>query len=441
MDPHSIDPAEDEPRREPLGHPEDAPVPGAQRPMRVTPALAAALAGVFALETAWGGSEYVPTLVRMGALLPEGNLLEPWRLLSASLLHIGAMHLVLNLVALVSLGHLLERLLGPSRFLVLYVLSVLGGSVASAVFTGRVAAGASTGLWGLLVAEVIVLWRYSGLIDPSYVASVRGRSARNLVLNFGASFVGGVDLFGHLGGGFVGAALVGSGWLLRGLARGEAPPSSRALRRMATGAAIALGLAGLTAIGVGRPWVLEQPLEWAEQTWSGITLSLPTELGPLVPGDTGEDALAGDFNRGAGVVGITLLPYPEGPIAPEAVAADVLATEHTEACGGTTFRRGREPNVLTADCSSPGVRGEVTRWYDTRGAVEVTVVVWADAPRPWRAAIDEILASVKMPVAPQSAEVAPQSAEQSAPKSAAQPAGASTQPAGAAAGVAVDEGG
>jgi membrane associated rhomboid family serine protease len=410
MDPDSVDPADEEARPELPAHPEDVPLPGEHRPLRVTPVLAAVLVGVFALETVWGGSEFVPTLVRMGASAPGANLSEPWRLLSSSLLHIGALHLFLNVVGLVWLGHLLERLLGPSRFLVLYVLSVLGGSVLSALFSGGVSAGASSGLWGLGVAEVVVLWRHAHLVERRYVKSARGRAATNLALNFMASFAGGIDLFAHLGGGLVGVALVGSGLLLRGLETGVAPPQSRALRGLAVASGIALGMAGVTAIGVGRPWALVQAPVLVEHTWEGATVSIPAELGPLAAprrvtvaeGLLGE-SVAGEVAAGGlfydpAVVGVTFTPYAEGPMSLKAAEARARAEEDRPACRNASYRLGRTPRLLLADCSSwRGFRGQSARYYGTTGTTDVNVLVWADAPAPWLATIDRIIRSVEGP--------------------------------------------
>ncbi|MES2645149.1 MAG: rhomboid family intramembrane serine protease [Myxococcota bacterium] len=410
MDPDSVDPADDEARPELPEHPEDVPLPGEHRPLLVTPVLAAVLVGMFVLQTVWGGSEFVPTLVRMGASVPGANLSEPWRSLSSSLLHIGALHLFLNVVGLVWLGHLLERLLGPSRFLVLYVLSVIGGSVLSALFTGGVSAGASSGLWGLGVAEVVVLWRHAHLVERRYVRSARGRVAKNLVVNSLASISGGVDLFAHLGGGLVGVALVGSGLLLRGLESGMAPPQSRALRGLAVASGIALGVAGVTAIGVGRPWALVRAPVLIEHTWEGATVSIPAELGPLaaprrvsVPKGLFGASVAGEAEAGAlyydpAVVGVTFAPYAEGPLSLKAAEARARAEEDRPACRDTSYRLSGTPRLLLADCSSwGGFRGQSARYYGTTGTTDVNVLMWADAPAAWLATIGRILRSVEGP--------------------------------------------
>src|SRR5918911_5447808 len=75
-----------------------------------------------------GGSESMDVLYAFGATtadtITSGQL---WRLVAATFLHIGLIHLVGNAMALFWLGHMAERLYGPLRFLGLYLLAGLGG--------------------------------------------------------------------------------------------------------------------------------------------------------------------------------------------------------------------------------------------------------------------------------------------------------------------------
>ena len=68
---------------------------------------------------------------------------EWWRVLTAAFLHIGVVHLVLNMLALLVFGSELERQLGRWRYLAVYVVSLLGGAVALQLFgePGRPVAG------------------------------------------------------------------------------------------------------------------------------------------------------------------------------------------------------------------------------------------------------------------------------------------------------------
>jgi membrane associated rhomboid family serine protease len=134
----------------------------------------------------------MPVLVQLG---------EWWRLLTAAFLHIGPVHLAVNMLALLLFGSELERQLGRWRFLGVYLVSALGGAVAIQLFgfPGGYVAGASTAIYGLLGALGVLL-----------VASrqdIRGLLTL-LAINVFISFLPGVSLLGHLGG-LVAGALAG----------------------------------------------------------------------------------------------------------------------------------------------------------------------------------------------------------------------------------------
>lgn len=136
-------------------------------------------------------------------LYPElTGTFEPWRLLTAALVHSGFWHIGLNMLALWLMGRSLEPLLGRWRFLTLYVLSALGGSVAVALlsFTTPVV-GASGAIFGLFGA-LIVIGRHIG-------ANIGG-IAIILAINLAIGFIPGFNVSwqAHVGGLVVGA-LVG----------------------------------------------------------------------------------------------------------------------------------------------------------------------------------------------------------------------------------------
>jgi membrane associated rhomboid family serine protease len=132
----------------------------------------------------------VPVLVDAG---------QWWRLVTAAFLHFGPLHLVLNMLALLVFGSQLEVQLGRLRFAAVYLLSVLGGAAAIQLFAAPnvFAAGASTGIWGLMGAfGVLALARREDL--RGIVTLV----ALNVVISV---VVPGISLLGHLGGLVAGA--------------------------------------------------------------------------------------------------------------------------------------------------------------------------------------------------------------------------------------------
>jgi membrane associated rhomboid family serine protease len=125
-----------------------------------------------------------------------------WRVFTAAFLHIGPLHLVMNMLALLVFGSELERHLGRLRFLALYLLSALGGAAAIQLFGDpRVpVAGASTAIYGLMGGIGVLLL-------------VRRQEIRGLLtllaINVFISFLPGVSLLGHLGGLVAGVATAG----------------------------------------------------------------------------------------------------------------------------------------------------------------------------------------------------------------------------------------
>jgi len=134
------------------------------------------------------------------ALYPElSGTFQPWRLLTGSLVHSGIWHLGLNMLALWMIGRSLEPLLGRVRFVTLYLLSALGGSVAVTLLSfGTPVVGASGAIFGLFGA-LLVIGRHIG----ANVASIAIILGINLVIGFlpGAN----VSWQAHVGGLVVGA--------------------------------------------------------------------------------------------------------------------------------------------------------------------------------------------------------------------------------------------
>jgi membrane associated rhomboid family serine protease len=125
-----------------------------------------------------------------------------WRLITAAFLHIGLIHLVLNMLALLVFGSELERQLGRWRYVSLYLLAVLGGAAAIQLFGNPVGAvaGASTAIYGLLGGL--------GVLMIANRQDIRGLLTL-LAINVFISFLPGVSLLGHLGGLVAGALTAG----------------------------------------------------------------------------------------------------------------------------------------------------------------------------------------------------------------------------------------
>ncbi|MGI9135646.1 MAG: rhomboid family intramembrane serine protease [Candidatus Nanopelagicales bacterium] len=126
---------------------------------------------------------------------------EWWRLVTSAFLHGGWLHIAFNMYVLYALGPSLERVLGHSRYLVLYLMAALGGAVCSYAFSDvmTVSVGASGAIFGLMGALVVAgrKLRY----DITQVLIL-------LAVNFAIGFMApGVDWRAHVGGMVVGAAV------------------------------------------------------------------------------------------------------------------------------------------------------------------------------------------------------------------------------------------
>ena len=173
----------------------------------VTPIFVLACLGVFLAMIKSGVSAVnpdIPSLVDWGAMLGLRVALdhEYWRLFTAMFLHVGIIHLAANMACLAWLGPTIERFFGNLAFAAIYLLSGLGGSIASmAVHPTLAAAGASGAIFGVFGAIVgfLVARRRSiprAILVPLLVAA--------LVFTVGSLIAGAfeprIDLAAHLGG-------------------------------------------------------------------------------------------------------------------------------------------------------------------------------------------------------------------------------------------------
>lgn len=178
-------------------------------PMVVVPVLIALNVLVFAVTAVQARSiteNQRSSLFEQGTLIPglvaNGDY---WRLVTSGFLHFGnyggygPIHLIFNMFALYVLGRDLEVALGRIRFAAVYLLSLLGGSVAVMLFGDPIGsvAGASGAIYGLFGGIAVVVFRAK--MNPTPVLVLLGI---NIFLSV---TLPGISLLGHLGGLVVGA--------------------------------------------------------------------------------------------------------------------------------------------------------------------------------------------------------------------------------------------
>jgi membrane associated rhomboid family serine protease len=173
--------------------------------------ILALLAGASLNEILFGGGRN--PLIAYGAVSADAVAAgEWWRILTSAFLHLGLVHLALNMWALYLFGPLLEQLYGHVEYLVIYLLCAAGGSVLTIlVAPDQAAVGASGAIFGLLGLAFAVS-RRRHLALPRQTRAVLGQIGSLLVINLAFTFfVPGISITGHLGGLAVGLVL---GWLL-----------------------------------------------------------------------------------------------------------------------------------------------------------------------------------------------------------------------------------
>jgi membrane associated rhomboid family serine protease len=296
-----------------------------RRPV-VTWTIAAVIGGVFGLQLVVGSTSPV-ALMRLGALSParvaEGEL---WRLISCTFLHGGWLHALLNTYVLIILGTFLERIIGPARFLTLYALSAVAGSLGSVVFLkASFSVGASGAVWGLLGAHAILAFRPKGLLPAALIPGARRAAMINLGINVLNSFRPYVDMWAHFAGGAAGAALFASGALTRSIPRlGDieeqhtpatevAPriPVSRGLRVAAVVSGVILIGGLVVALAMGRPWALLQPVAVERVAFEGISIEVPRLPQKVTKAQGFVEHTFGDPLNDPVMAGVRVLPAPD----------------------------------------------------------------------------------------------------------------------------------
>ena len=161
---------------------------------------------LFILMELSGGSTNSQTLLKYGAnldvLVKNG---EYYRLFTCIFLHIGIMHLLCNLYSLYVIGREVENLFGKIKYIIIFILSGIFGSIMSLAFThNTISAGASGAIFGLLGALLYFGMHYRTYLGEAIKRSIIPIIVVNLIIGF---FAEGIDLAAHIGG-LVGGVLV-----------------------------------------------------------------------------------------------------------------------------------------------------------------------------------------------------------------------------------------
>jgi membrane associated rhomboid family serine protease len=168
----------------------------------VTYAIMAVCAAVWILQILPRVGGYVTTSLWFAPVygsLASGDY-EPWRMVTSAFTHSpdSIFHILLNMLSVFVFGRVLEPMLGRARFLALFLLSALGGSLAVEVIGAvmgeplQAVVGASGAIFGLMGAYFVLARKLGGNVGP-----LLGIIVLNLLLGF---VVQGVSWQAHVGG-------------------------------------------------------------------------------------------------------------------------------------------------------------------------------------------------------------------------------------------------
>jgi rhomboid protease GluP len=196
-------------------------------------ALGAAWVAVFVLmlaDQAWQSGGLSPWQVilglRNGHRFGDVRLVDifggaSWRVLTATFVHYGLLHIALNLYALYQLGALVESWYGSGPFVAIYVLTGGGGNLLSGLIRRAIheypfmpCAGGSTVIMGLVALAALVGWNSRTRVGTHLsrlmlicLGLTAGLGAASSILGPLLRLPVMVDNWGHAGGAIVGAAL------------------------------------------------------------------------------------------------------------------------------------------------------------------------------------------------------------------------------------------
>lgn len=170
---------------------------------------------IFLIVEFTGGSENGQHMLECGAvyaplIIEQGQW---YRMITSMFLHFGAPHLINNMLVLFVLGQRLEPATGKMKFLLIYILGGLGGSLISLIWDMRtgnysLSAGASGAVFAVMGGMIYVIIRHRGRVADLNMKQMLLMAAFSLYFGFAS---GGVDNAAHAGGllcGFIAAVIV-----------------------------------------------------------------------------------------------------------------------------------------------------------------------------------------------------------------------------------------
>lgn len=154
---------------------------------------------------------YTESLVILGA--NNKNLVlngEFYRLIASAFLHGSLLHLFVNMYSLWVIGSQVETYIGKIKFLIIYLLSTLMGSLFSIVFLDNsLSVGASGAIFGLMGSLLYFGYHYRLYLSNALTNQIVPIIILNLILGFSSSSIDNAAHIGGLIGGYLSTMIVG----------------------------------------------------------------------------------------------------------------------------------------------------------------------------------------------------------------------------------------
>lgn len=163
----------------------------------VTKILITIIIALFIIMYLFGsGSEDIKTLYVFGALVKNGSWI---RLFVSMFLHIGILHLLMNVYSLYILGKQTENFYGHIKTLIIFIYSGLVGNLLSMILMNpnTISAGASGAIFGLMGALL-----YFSINQRSYMGeALKKQILPVIIINLLFTFmIPSINMYAHLGG-------------------------------------------------------------------------------------------------------------------------------------------------------------------------------------------------------------------------------------------------
>ena len=171
---------------------------------------------IFSINAWSRGDQFVMSGALSNAGMQAGQF---YRLLTSMFLHYNGLHLMMNMLALASLGFQVERIVGSRRMLLIYFAAGLGGGFWALQFIGGISLlGASGAVFGLFGAIAYFIYLGRNQLPPTVFLPSSRQLTIDLMINASLSLLPFISFSAHFGGfvaGFVLSALLMMLWPLR----------------------------------------------------------------------------------------------------------------------------------------------------------------------------------------------------------------------------------